>query len=85
MLFHSALSDVHIELLDLIAEDDRVVVHFNFRGTHDGELAGIPPTGRQLSVGSVGVARIRDGKVVEEIDYFDNLTILQQLGVEMEP
>ena len=85
VLFHSALANLKIEILDLIAEDDRVVVQLVFRGTHAGEFAGVPPTGREVSVPEVAIGRVRDGKLVEEFEYWDNLDLLRQLGVEIEP
>ena len=84
-VFHSAFPDLQIEILDLIAEDDRVVVHFVFRGTHEGELAGVPPTGRHMTVQAVSISRVKNGKIVEEYSFVDNLDLLRQLGVEIQP
>ena len=83
-LFHSGLADLQIEIQDLIAEDDRVVVQLVFSGIHTGEFAGVPPTGRKVSVPEVAIGRVRDGKLVEEFEYWDNLTMLRQLGVEID-
>jgi steroid delta-isomerase-like uncharacterized protein len=82
MLFRSAFPDVHFEVGDLIAEGDVVVVRVTFEGTHRGEFLGIPPTGRHVRISGVELARLRDGKIVEEgWHHYDELQLLRQLGV----
>ena len=83
--FHSAFSDLRIDLLDLVAEDDRLVLHYLWSGTHRGPFLGIPPTGRSVSVPEVAVARVSDGQLVEEWDFTDNLDLFRQLGIDIEP
>ena len=51
------------------------------KGTHTGELNGIPATGKKVKATGATIARIVDGKIVEERDYVDDLGLLQQLGV----
>lgn len=84
-LFHEAFPDIQIEILNQIAEDDWVTIHYLFRGTHEQELAGIPPTGRQVTIEAVSLSRVRDGKIVEEHSFVDNMHVFRQLGVEIEP
>lgn len=72
--------DLHISIDELLADGDRVVGRFTFTGTHDGELFGIPPTGRLISVRQVAIYRIADGQVVEEWEISDQLGLMQQLG-----
>ncbi len=77
----AAFPDVHLRLDDLIAEDDQVAVRFTISGTHAGPFAGIPATGKQISVQGMIVHRLQDGKIVEDWAVRDTLGLLQQLGV----
>lgn len=51
------------------------------RGTHTAELEGIPGTGKRVEVPYCNVIETKDGKIMRERDYWDNLTLLRQLGV----
>lgn len=80
-LLLGAFSDGRSTVEDLIAEGDKVVSRLTFRGTHTGDLMGIPPTGRAVTVSEVIVDRFVDGKIVESWRLFEQMTMLQQLGV----
>jgi steroid delta-isomerase-like uncharacterized protein len=82
--FRSAFPDLRFEIQDMVAEGDCVAVHFMWSGTHEGELLGIPPTGRSISVEDMALLRFKDGKVIEAYDIQDSLDMLRQLGVEVE-
>jgi predicted ester cyclase len=58
-----------------------VITRLIFRGTHTGELMGIPPTGRSVVMHSMYADRVVDGKIAERWSLFDQLGMLQQLGV----
>lgn len=73
--------DYTITILDDVVEGDRLVLRYAFRGTHTGEFAGMPPTGRQVDANSVIIYRFADGKVAETWWHQDTLSVLQQLGV----
>ena len=75
-----AFPDAHMVVVDLIAEGDKVVQRVTLRGTHQGELMGIPPTGKQVSFTGIVIDRFKDGKFVETWGNFDNLGLMQQLG-----
>ena len=77
----AAFPDMHMAIDDLLAEDDRVVVHTTMSGTHQGAFMGIPPTGRRFAQRQVHLLRIKDGKAVEHWAVRDDLGFLQQLGV----
>ena len=77
----TAFPDLHITVEDVIAEGDKVVARYTWTGTHKGELGGIPPTGRQVTVHGTEVLRIVGGKLVEAWDEVDYLGLMQQLGV----
>lgn len=68
-----------------IAEGDRVATRWTGRGTHTGELAGIAPTGKDVTVSGLTISRFDDGKVVEEWTTWDTLGLLVQLGVVSQP
>ena len=68
-------------LEDMIAEGDKVAVRFTLRGTHGGDLMGIPPTGKPVAVTGIDINRIADGKIAERWANFDALGLMQQLGV----
>jgi len=80
-LYLSAFSDARFTVEDLIAEGDRVVARHTFRGTHTGDLMGIPPTGKQVSGTGIQITRIANGKAVEQWFNGDDLGLMQQLGV----
>jgi predicted ester cyclase len=64
-----------------VAEGDFVATRWTGRGTHKGDLMGIAPTGKQVTVTGITVSRLASGKVVEEWTNWDTLGMLQQLGV----
>ena len=80
-VFRTAFPDGRVTLDDLVAEGDKVAVRYSFQGTHAGELVGIPATGRRVTVTGIAIARVAAGKCQEMWDSFDNLGLLQQLGV----
>jgi len=85
MGLRNAFSDLHYAIEDLIAEGDKVVTRWTMRGTHIGELLGIPPTHRQVLVGGMQVEPISNGKIVEHWRKSDDLALLQQLGAISKP
>jgi steroid delta-isomerase-like uncharacterized protein len=80
-MFRSAIPDLKMVVEDMIAEGDKVVLRYTLEGTHEGELFGIPPSGRQLSIKSISVERVSDGKIREHWRVTDSLDMMQQLGV----
>jgi predicted SnoaL-like aldol condensation-catalyzing enzyme len=64
----------------LAAEGDLVIWHWTFRAFHQGEILGIPPTGKPLEFGGVNIFRFEQGKVVEDWVYRDTLGMMRQLG-----
>jgi predicted ester cyclase len=76
-----AFPDVHFDVLDMIAEDDKVVTRWRYRATNTGPFLGRPPTGRAVTDEGITTLRFEDGKVVEEWVIQDSLGLLKQLGV----
>jgi len=79
--FRSAFPDLHFTIEDIIGEGDTVAVRQTGRGTHQGELFGIPPTGKQVTVTAMIFHRFVNGKPVESWVNSDSMGMLQQLGV----
>jgi steroid delta-isomerase-like uncharacterized protein len=67
------------------AGEDRVVVRWIGRGTHRGELMGVPPTGATIAVEAITVLRFAGGKIAEEWTVWDALGLLQQVGAVPAP
>ncbi len=79
--FASAFRDARFTIEDMIAEGDRVATKKTFTGTHEGEFAGVPPTGNRVTLTYVDILRLRDGRIVEHWLSMDQLSFMQQLGV----
>ena len=58
--------DMHVTLDDIIDAGDRVVVRTTWRGTHLGNYAGRPPTGRAAERTMIQIFRVVDGKLQDE-------------------
>ena len=84
-MYLAAFPDARVSLEDLIAEGDKVVTRQTFRGTHQGELMGIPPTGKQVSGTGILITHVANGKAIEQWSNYDDLGLLQQLGVVPAP
>ena len=80
-VFKTAFPDMNFTVEDQIAEGDKVVTRWTMRGTHLGDLMGIPPTGKRVEVGGITIFRVRDGKIVERWAQLDTYGQMQQLGV----
>jgi steroid delta-isomerase-like uncharacterized protein len=78
--YRAASSDLRVTIDDEIAEGERVVTRWTARGTHDGELFGIPATGKQTTVTGMTIDRVVDGRIVESWNNWDTFGLLQQLG-----
>ena len=79
-MYRSAYPDTHIEMGELVAEGDLVAGPWTATGTHRGELMGIPPTGRSITVTGMGMDRVRNGQIVESWANYDSLGMLTQIG-----
>ena len=84
-MFATAFPDGKIEIQKITATGDTAIVEFIGRGTHTGDLMGIAPTGRQVSIPVCEVYELRDGKIYAERQYMDMLVMMQQLGVAPAP
>ena len=80
-MYRSAFPDLHIQIEEQIAGGDKVVTRWTGTGTHEGELAGIAPTGNRVTLPGMDIQRISDGKLVEGWEGYDSMTMMRQLGV----
>ena len=80
-MFYQAIPDARAEVLDVVAEGDKVVILDRFFGTHQGEFFGRPGTGDRIEWMAIHIYTIRDGKVLEDATMTDALAIVQQLGL----
>ena len=78
--YRAAFSDLQLTVDHQVAEGEYVVTRWTARGTHDGELFGIPATGRSVTTTGIGIERVVDGKVVEDHTVWDALGLMQQIG-----
>ncbi len=74
------LTDVSMEIADLVGEDDRVAVRIQSSATQSGELMGMPPSGRTYTIEELHLFRIADGRIAEHWHQMDAMGMMRQLG-----
>ena len=84
-MFANAFPDGKGDIQKITATGDIAIVEFIGRGTHTGDLMGIAPTGRQMTIPVCEVYELRDGKIYAERQYMDMLHMMQHLGVAPAP
>jgi len=85
-LWNGTFSENRFEIIDQIAEGDRVASHVILRCIHsEAPYQGIPPSGKQIEGPAVSLEQIKDGKIVERRVYSDRLGMLRQLGLVPPP
>ena len=80
-LFYKGFPDAHFAIEDIVAERDRVWVRETETGTHKGQYLGISPTGKKITITTVSIYRIVDGKIAEAWHVYDNLDFYKQLSI----
>jgi steroid delta-isomerase-like uncharacterized protein len=80
-LLRTAFPDLQFTIEDQIAEGDKVVTRFTVTGTHQGEFAGIPATGKPIQVMCTNIHRVTGGQIEEAWLNWDALGMMQQMGV----
>ncbi|MFH1928494.1 MAG: ester cyclase [Chloroflexota bacterium] len=81
----AAFPDIHVTIVDMMAEGDKVVVRFASCGTHKGTFLGVPPTGKRVKWAGIDTFTIAEGKLVEAWGYVGELDLLRQFGVVLPP
>ena len=77
----NGFSDGEFTIVHVFSQGDMLVKQWHFKGTHDGEFFGIPATNKTLDLTGTTIVKMKDGKVLQEQDFFDNYTFLSQLGL----
>jgi len=78
--FNKAFPDLTRNIVDIVAEGDKVAVSINVTGTYKGEFQGIPATGKRVSFTAMDILTIIDGKITEEWATADMMGLMQQIG-----
>jgi steroid delta-isomerase-like uncharacterized protein len=81
----TGFSNVEFTIVNIFGQDDNLVKHWNFKGTHTGDFFGIPATGRTVDIDGTTLVIMKNGKIAQEQDFFDNMVFLQQLGIVSSP
>ena len=79
--FVTGFSNRQFIVKDMFAQGDKVTKYWEFKGTHTGDFMGIPATGKTIDIEGCTIARMVNGKIVEERDFMDNMSFLKQLGL----
>jgi steroid delta-isomerase-like uncharacterized protein len=80
-MYRDGFSDLNLRVEHQISDGDFVVTRWTSSGTNDGSLGGLPPTGKSITGSGILIDKIVDGKVVESWSQWDNMGLMQQLGV----
>jgi len=83
--WYDAFPDMHVTIDDMVAEGDKVAVRTTWTGTHKGEIMGIPPTNKKVTISLITISRIAGGKIVEEHVEYSALDLMRQLGLKEIP
>ena len=77
----TGFSDGKLIFVDLFGQGDKMVKHWRFTGTHDGEFFGVPATGKKVDISGTTLIKMKDGKIATEQDFMDFLSFYSQLGL----
>jgi steroid delta-isomerase-like uncharacterized protein len=79
-LYLESFPDLKFTVEDIVAERDKVAIHWKAQGTHKGEFWGVPPTGKKVIGRGISIIQIKNGKIVKEWGYQNNLEFMQQIS-----
>lgn len=83
--FVNGFSNVEFTIVDIFGQGEKLVKHWRFKGTNSGEFFGMPATGKDVDIQGTTLVVMKEGKIAQEQDFFDNLVFLQQLGIASSP
>ncbi|MEO5946502.1 MAG: ester cyclase [Chitinophagaceae bacterium] len=83
--FLTGFSNIKFTIIDVFGQGEKLVKHWNFKGTHTGDFFGIPATGKAVDLDGSTIVLMKGGKIAEEQDFFDNMDMMTQLGLMPEP
>jgi len=78
--FRDAFPDIAATLHEVVAQDDKVAARYTLAGTHRGLFAGVPATGKRVTLSGIAIYRLADGRIAEDWGCADFFGLLQQLG-----
>lgn len=78
--YRNALSGLQVTIDQQFTEGDYVATRFTIRGTHDGDLMGTPPTGKDVAFTGIAISRCEGGRIAEEWEITDTVALLGQIG-----
>ncbi len=84
-MLRAGFPDLMLEPVTVVADDQHVAMAYTINGTHRGDFQGVPATGRRISARGTEIVKFRDGKLIERWGSSDELGILTQLGVALQP
>ncbi len=77
---HSALSELHFDVEDIVAEGDKVVTRWRATGLHTEHFQGVPPSFRNVEFTGITISHVIDGKIIEDWEEVDQLNFARQFG-----
>jgi predicted ester cyclase len=76
----TGFSNARVTVDDQVVEGNKVATRWTGKGTHDGEIAGVAPTGKEVTITGLTISTVENGKLVEDRTVWDTLGMLVQLG-----
>ena len=83
--FRSGFSDFELTIEDVLTDGDKVAGRYTIRGTHSGELMGVPGSGNKVELDGQSFFRFENGRVVERWQAMDAVPLLIQIGAMPAP
>ena len=83
--FLDGFSDIEFTIKKVFGQGDDLVAYWNFKGKNTGDFFGIPATGRTVDLEGTTIIKMKNGKIAQEQDFFDNMVFMQQLGLVSDP
>ncbi|MDC7999521.1 nuclear transport factor 2 family protein [Aequorivita todarodis] len=83
--FLTGFSNIKFTVKDIFGQGNNIAKHWSFTGKHTGNFFGIPPTGNVVNIEGVTIAKMKDGRIVQEQDFMDPNMMMQQLGLVSDP
>ena len=80
MNYITGFSDREFTILEVVGQGNRLVKHWNFKGKHTGDFFGIPASGNKLNLSGTTLVTMKDGKIAKEQDFFDMMSLVNQLS-----
>lgn len=80
-MYHTAFPDMKQNIMGMWADNDKVIAHFNMKGTNSGTMGEMPATNKSIDINGVDIVRFENGKAVEHWGYWEESKMLTQLGL----